>query len=202
MTAAGGILHEEFHSKHFAHAGGKMHMVQLWVNLPAKDKMNAAGYQTLLKSEIPTMALPNGGGNVRVIAGHFGAGQGPAKTHSPLDVLDATILAGSRLNLDLNDNRTLAAVVLEGNVRVKESAEASTGQRVTFDRKGPGAVIDASADAHVLVLSGEPLDEPVFGYGPFVMNKSGRNRARDRGLQLRQIREDSELMVLCRARDA
>jgi redox-sensitive bicupin YhaK (pirin superfamily) len=170
MTAAGGILHEEFHSRRFAETGGTMQMVQLWVNLPAKDKLGPPGYQTILNADIPVVPLPAGAGSVRVIAGAFADATGAAKTHTPMDVLDVRLNAGGEVTIPVQSGRTLAVVVLDGSVRVNDAVEATSGQLVTFARADAGLRLQASVNAGALVLSGEPLDEPVAGYGPFVMN--------------------------------
>ncbi len=170
MTAASGILHEEYHSREFAKRGGTMQMVQLWVNLPASDKMSDPGYQTIVKADIPVVALPNGTGNVRVIAGAYGGANGAATTHTPMDVLDLRLHGDSETDIPIAKGRTLGIVVLDGSVRVNGVAEAKAGQLITFDRSEDGVRLDASNDAAALILSGIPLDEPVAGYGPFVMN--------------------------------
>lgn len=170
MTAAGGILHEEFHSEAFTQRGGTIEMVQLWVNLPAKDKMAAAGYQTLLAGDIPTVALPDGAGSVRVIAGEYAGNQGPARTFTAMDVRDIKLGQGGAASFETRDGHTLALVVLHGTVLVNGNAVAREGQLVHLDRDGSGVEIEANNDAVVLWLSGEPIDEPVVGYGPFVMN--------------------------------
>jgi redox-sensitive bicupin YhaK (pirin superfamily) len=170
MTAAGGILHEEFHSREFAKTGGTMQMVQLWVNLPAKDKLSEPGYQTILDADIPVVALANDGGSVRVIASEFGGASGAAKTHTPMDVLDVRLDAGGDATIPVQNGRTLAVVELDGSVRVNGSKDASAGQLVTFERGDAGLRLEAQHAASVLVLSGQPLDEPVYCYGPFVMN--------------------------------
>ncbi|HIE5354563.1 TPA: pirin family protein [Stenotrophomonas maltophilia] len=170
MTAASGILHEEFHTPEFSRRGGTLDMVQLWVNLPARDKMGAPGYQTLLDAQIPSVDLPRGGGRVRVIAGHFDGNAGPARTHTPVDVWDIRLRQGHHAELPVADGRTLALVVLKGTVRINGGSPVGEAQLVTFDRSGEDVFVDADSDATVLLLSGEPIDEPVVGYGPFVMN--------------------------------
>lgn len=170
MTAASGILHEEFHTPEFSKRGGTLDMVQLWVNLPAKDKMGAPGYQTLLDAQIPSVALADGAGRVRVIAGAFDGHAGPARTHTPMDVWDIRLVQGQHAELPVADGRTLALVVLKGTVRINGGQAVGEAQLVTFDRSGEDVFIDADSDATVLLLSGEPIDEPVVGYGPFVMN--------------------------------
>ncbi|KQY52295.1 pirin family protein [Lysobacter sp. Root494] len=170
MTAASGILHEEFHSQDFTRTGGTLEMVQLWVNLPAKDKMAAPGYQTLLDAEIPSVALPDDAGRVRVIAGEFEGHRGPARTFTALDVWDIRLNAGKSTTFSLPEGRTLALVVLKGTVLVNDSAVTREAQMVTLARDGSDVTLDANTDATVLLLSGEPIDEPIVGYGPFVMN--------------------------------
>ena len=170
MTAASGILHEEFHSQEFTRTGGTLEMVQLWVNLPAKDKMAAPGYQTLLDAGIPSVALPDDAGRVRVIAGEFDGHRGPARTFTPIDVWDVRLNAGKSAAFSLPEGRTLALVVLKGTVLVNDSAVTREAQMVTLTRDGSDVTLDANTDATVLLLSGEPIDEPVVGYGPFVMN--------------------------------
>lgn len=170
MTAASGIIHEEFHSDDFTVNGGTLEMVQLWVNLPAKAKMNPPGYQTLLNKDIPTVELAGGAGSVRVIAGRFQDHDGPARTTTPMDVWDMRLVKGHTSTFPVPDGRTLALVVLKGEIVVNGQAKATGAQFVLLDREDADVSIEATADATVLLLSGEPIDEPVAGYGPFVMN--------------------------------
>ncbi|MDR6856444.1 pirin family protein [Variovorax guangxiensis] len=170
MTAASGILHEEFHSEAFTRQGGTLEMVQLWVNLPARDKGADAGYQTLLDREIPSVALPGEAGRVRVIAGEFDGHRGPARTFTPIDLWDLRLNQGGTARFELPEGRTLALVVLRGTVRVNGSETVREAQLVQFERAGSGLEIEADTDATLLLLGGEPIDEPVVGYGPFVMN--------------------------------
>lgn len=175
MTAAGGILHEEFHSPAFSQSGGTIEMVQLWVNLPARDKMAEPGYQTLLDAQIPVVDLPEGAGRVRVIAGGFGGAKGPARTFTPMDVWDLRIRQGGIGRFEATEGHTLALVVLHGTALVNGS-EVREGQLVHLDRAARAVEIEATTDASVLWLSGEPIDEPVVGYGPFVMNSDAEIR--------------------------
>jgi redox-sensitive bicupin YhaK (pirin superfamily) len=170
MTAANGIIHEEFHSPAFARSGGALEMVQLWVNLPAKDKRAAAGYQTLLSTDIPVVALANDGGTLRVIAGHYQGHAGPARTFTAMDVWDMQLKAGAELQLPVAEGRNAALVVLRGSVRVNDERDAGPASLVLLDRSGEQVHVQALDDAVVLLLSGEPIDEPIVGYGPFVMN--------------------------------
>jgi redox-sensitive bicupin YhaK (pirin superfamily) len=170
MTAASGILHEEFHSEAFAKSGGTLEMVQLWVNLPAKDKMADAGYQTILDGDIPSIALANDAGSLRLIAGEFEGHKGPSRTFTPIDVWDLRLNAGKLLTLDLHEGRNTALVVLRGTIEINGLESVRQGQLALFDRKGDQMTLQASEDAVVLLLSGEPIDEPIVGHGPFVMN--------------------------------
>ena len=176
MTAGGGILHEEFHSKAFTERGGTIEMVQLWVNLPASDKMAAPRYQTLLDGQIPSVELPEGAGRVRVIAGEFDGRRGPAQTFTPMDVWDVRIRQGGIARFAAKAGYSLAMVVLHGTVLVNGNEVAREGQLVHFDRAGSEVEIEANNDVTLLWLSGEPIDEPVVGYGPFVMNSEAEVR--------------------------
>jgi len=170
MTAAGGILHQEFHSEAFTRKGGTLEMVQLWVNLPAKHKDAAPGYQSLLGRNIPQVELPEGAGTVRVIAGDFAGHRGPARTFTPIDLWDVRLNRGGVARLTLPEGRTLALAVLKGTVEVNGEAIARAAQLVMLDRQGGDITIEANGEATVLVLSGEPINEPVVMHGPFVMN--------------------------------
>ncbi|MFJ2985341.1 MULTISPECIES: pirin family protein [unclassified Pseudomonas] len=170
MTAANGIIHEEFHSPAFARSGGMLEMVQLWVNLPARDKRAAAGYQTLLAADIPEVPLEGDAGSLRVIAGSYQGHQGPARTFTAMDVWDMRLKAGSTLQLPVAAGHNAALVVLRGSVRVNGERDAGPSSLVLLQRAGEDVLIEALEGASVLWLSGEPIDEPIVGYGPFVMN--------------------------------
>ena len=170
MTAARGILHEEFHSDAFARSGGALEMVQLWVNLPAKDKMADAGYQTIVDGDIPVLPLANDAGKLRLIAGEFAGTQGPARTFTPIDVWDLRLNAGKAVTLALHAGRNTALVILRGTVLVNGEEVARQGQLALFERDGQQLTLESNDDAKVLLLSGEPIDEPIVGHGPFVMN--------------------------------
>jgi hypothetical protein len=169
MTAASGILHEEFHSGRFTREGGAMEMMQLWVNLPAKDKMSKPGYQTLLDADIPRVPLPGDAGIVRVIAGEFDGRRGPARTFTPIEVWDLRLEAGKTASLSIPEGHTAALVPMRGGVTINGEREPGEAQLVVLERRGGEFTIAAAGDATVLVLGGEPIDEPVVGYGPFVM---------------------------------
>lgn len=183
MTAASGILHEEFHSAKFARSGGTLEMVQLWVNLPARDKLAAPGYQTLLAANIPTLPLPAQAGQLRLIAGEYAGHQGPAQTFTPMDVWDMRLTADKPLALRLHEGRSTALVVLRGTLLVNGVDLVREGQLALLDRSGDEVLLEANGDALVLLLSGEPIDEPVVGYGPFVMNNEAEIKQAIRDLQ-------------------
>jgi quercetin 2,3-dioxygenase len=170
MTAAGGLMHEEFHSHAFTKQGGTMEMAQLWVNLPAKDKMSTPHYQPILANDIPDVELPGGAGRVRVIAGDYAGHRGPATTHTPMNVWDVSLRAGKSVTLRLPEGHTTAIALLRGALRVNGTHDAVAAAVVEFDRAGDEIRVEATEDATFLVLAGEPIDEPIAGYGPFVMN--------------------------------
>ena len=170
MTAGAGILHEEFHSEAFTKSGGALEMVQLWVNLPRKDKMTQPGYQAITSTEIPNIALPNEAGNLRVIAGEHDGHRGPAHTFTPMHVWDLQLHRNGVAEFELPQGWNTALVVLKGTIMVNGETVARESELVVLDREGTSVSIEANNDALVLLLSGEPIDEPIVGYGPFVMN--------------------------------
>lgn len=170
MTAGSGIVHEEFHGRDFARRGGMFEMVQLWVNLPIKDKMVAPRYQNILNSQIPAVSLPDNQGTVRVIAGEFTGEKGPAHTHTPIHVWDLRLTSEQGLDLAVPDGYTTALVVLNGTVRVHGAEAIEAAEVGLFDRAGETLRIDRAENAKALLLVGEPIDEPIVGSGPFVMN--------------------------------
>jgi redox-sensitive bicupin YhaK (pirin superfamily) len=176
MTAAAGILHEEFHSPGFTRSGGMLEMVQLWVNLPAKDKMSTPRYQSLLAHAIPSIELPQGAGRLRVIAGEYGGQRGPAHTFTPLDVWDVRLKQNHNIGFSLPADRTLVLVVLRGDVLVNDARRAGEAQFMTFDRAAGDVTIEARSEAMLLVLAGEPIEEPIVAHGPFVMNSEQQIR--------------------------
>jgi len=169
MTAGSGLLHKEMHSAEFTRRGGRFHALQLWVNLPAASKMTAPRYQTLAVRDIPAVPLPDAGGEVRVIAGEFGGTKGPAQTFTPVNLLDLRLRAGGAAVLDLRDGYSAGVYVVSGRLTVNGEA-AAEGELVVLDRKGAEVRLEAASDAVVFVMNGAPIDEPVAGYGPFVMN--------------------------------
>ena len=170
MTAAGGIVHEEFHSADFTRQGGTLEMVQLWVNLRAQDKHAAPGYQTLLKAQIPNVPLPEEAGTVRVIAGEYAGHKGAARTFTPINLWDVRVSAGKATELPLLDGHTTAFLVLQGEAFINGEREAGGGDLAVLARAGDRVTVLAKSDTSLLVMSGEPIAEPIVGQGPFVMN--------------------------------
>jgi redox-sensitive bicupin YhaK (pirin superfamily) len=170
MTAGAGILHEEFHSPAFTRMGGQLHMVQLWVNLPAKDKMTAPGYQAILNADIPKVEIDNGAATARVIAGEFLGARGVAHTFTPMQVVDLAMEAGTSVRLPAHVGWNTALVILKGKTQINQEHAAHEAQLVVFSQEGDALVIDTKEDVQALLLSGRPLNEPIVGHGPFVMN--------------------------------
>jgi redox-sensitive bicupin YhaK (pirin superfamily) len=176
MTAASGIVHEEFHGREFAARGGTFEMVQLWVNLPAKDKSAPPRYQGITSAQIPVVELPEGRGTARVIAGELAGKRGPAKTFTPIEMYDLRLARAEKIDLTVPDGHTTALVVLHGGVRVNGSEPVGEAEVGLFDRQGEAICMDALADTTALLLCGAPIDEPIVGYGPFVMNRTSEIR--------------------------
>lgn len=170
MTAGAGVLHEEFHSEAFSRSGGRLEIIQLWVNLPARLKMTTPRYQTLLDKEIPRVDLPNESGLLRVIAGEFSGAKGPAQTATPMNIWDVRIDEGATATFSLPEGHNVVGVVLDGPVVVNGDGHARSGETIVFERYGGDVRFSAQADAKLLLLSGEPIDEPLVQQGPFVMN--------------------------------
>ena len=172
MTAGAGIIHEEFHSPAFSQKGGVFQVAQLWVNLPAKDKMTAAHYQGITAAQIPSVALPGGAGHMRLIAGDWQGHSAPAQTYTPMRVWDLRLAAGASADLPQPEGWNTLLLVLHGSVQINGAGTAQSAQIATLSATGTGLRLanTGEAEATILLLSGEPIDEPVFGYGPFVMN--------------------------------
>jgi hypothetical protein len=170
MTAGSGIIHEEYHGDDFARNGGAFEMIQLWVNLPARDKMTAPGYQGITSAQIPEIALENEAGKVRVIAGEYAGQKGPAHTFSTMNVWDVRLNAGSSTTFTLAEGHTTAIFVLHGAVRAGDVHTIRPAELAVMQRAGTELVLEAQQDTTLLLLNGEPLNEPVVGHGPFVMN--------------------------------
>lgn len=170
MTAGAGIVHEEYHGDDYAKRGGALEMIQLWVNLPAKDKMTKPGYQGITRSQIPEVSLENGAGIVRVIAGELNGHTGPANTFSPMNVWDMRLQAGGSTRLTFKEGETTALFVLKGAIKLGDVHTIRPSELAVMQREGSELVIEAQQDSVVLLLNGAPLNEPVVGHGPFVMN--------------------------------
>jgi redox-sensitive bicupin YhaK (pirin superfamily) len=169
MTAASGVVHEEFHSADFMRRGGAFEVAQLWVNLPARVKMSPPRYQAITSDQIPTVTLADGAGTARVIAGELGGVRGRAQTFTPVAVWDLQLAAGRAAELAVPDGHSAAALVRRGAVVVGDEA-VRANELLALERAGDGVRIECREDAMVLVLAGEPIDEPVVAQGPFVMN--------------------------------
>ncbi|MBI2688439.1 MAG: pirin family protein [Acidobacteria bacterium] len=169
MTAGSGVIHEEMHSKEFAEKGGDFEMVQLWVNLPAKDKMSKPGYQAIVSEQIPRVELGTGA-YARIIAGELNGVKGPAATFTPMNVFDVRMEAGGSGELSLPAGHNAAVVLLRGEVTVNGAALAGEAQLAALSPLGERLLLEAKEPSLVLILSGEPINEPVASYGPFVMN--------------------------------
>ncbi|WP_291064789.1 MULTISPECIES: pirin family protein [unclassified Empedobacter] len=168
MTAASGVLHKEYHAEEFYKQGGIFQMVQLWVNLPAKDKMSTPKYQAIEHKDIPTVEVENG--FIEVIAGEYNQTKGAASTFSPVNMLNAKLNEGGKANFSFPANYNTVLLVIEGEVKVNEQEIVPTDHLLLFTNEGEDFTIEATENSIVLILSGEPLNEPIASYGPFVMN--------------------------------
>ena len=169
MTAGSGILHEEFHAEGFAKNGGTLDMVQLWVNLPANLKMTKPAYQAILDQQIPNIELKHGAGFARIIAGDFDGHRGPAHTFTPMNVIDLKLRKGKAI-IATPEGWNTSLVVLKGAVEAGDGVVAKDAQILMFSSQGQDIQLNTLEDSITLLLSGEPIDEPIVGYGPFVMN--------------------------------
>ena len=169
MTAGSGILHEEFHAEGFAKNGGTLDMVQLWVNLPANLKMTKPAYQAILDQQIPNIELKHGAGVARIIAGDFDGHRGPAHTFTPMNVIDLKLRKGKAI-IATPEGWNTSLVVLKGAVEAGDGVVAKDAQMLMFSSQGQDIQLNTLEDSIALLLSGEPIDEPIVGYGPFVMN--------------------------------
>lgn len=173
MTASSGILHKEYLENNFNSSGGILHMIQLWVNLPKKNKLDPPKYQELLKENMGSFIIPDDGGSVSVIAGEFNGVKGPASTFSPINMYTIRLKNAGKLNLDEPSNFNTGILILNGNVKVNENTDCNEGDFILFENKEGNITIEAiSENAMAIVLSGEPIDEPIATGGPFVMNTS------------------------------
>ena len=170
MTAGAGVVHEEFHGKEYSKKGGPFEMIQLWVNLPKKDKMADPRYQSITTETIPRVALAGSAGFVRVIAGRYGEATGPARTFTPINLWDVRLKARAQVEFQTIPGHTTALFVLNGYLRLASGQQVNGAELAVLERDGDRFKIEAQEDSTILLLNGEPIDEPVVGYGPFVMN--------------------------------
>lgn len=169
MTAGAGILHKEYHEKEFSKTGGPFEMVQLWVNLPKKDKATPAHYQAITADQMGKVELQDNAGVVNVIAGVFNETKGPANTYSPVNLFDIKLKKGGEVNFAIPATHNTAMLIINGSVEVNDQ-KAAEHSFVLFGNSGDNITVKANDDAVLLLLSGEPIDEPIVSYGPFVMN--------------------------------
>ncbi len=169
MTAGNGIVHEEFHSEQFSKEGGTLEMIQLWVNLRSDDKSTPPKYQDLRDNQFPRVELGGNAGTVRVIAGEFAGSRGAASTFSPINAWDLQLKAGAGIDLKVPAGHTTVLIAQSGNVTVNQTPMKAV-ELALFEREGDSITIQTETESRVLMLTGEPLGEPVVGQGPFVMN--------------------------------
>ena len=169
MTAASGVVHEELHEQAFAQQGGTIEMIQLWVNLPKALKMRAPRYQTILDSDIPQVAIGEDG-RLRVIAGEYQGNKGPAQTFTPVHLYDVQLPQGRQVDLAMVDGFNAGVFVLSGAVLVNRDREVGEAELSVHEPQGSQVHLAAQRDSRLLILSGEPIRDPVARMGPFVMN--------------------------------
>lgn len=175
MTAGAGILHKEFHEREFSRRGGPFEMVQLWVNLPKKDKSVEGHYQAITADQMGKVEIPNGGGVVNVIAGKFNEVTGPAETYSPVNLFDIKLKKGGEITASVSEKHNTALLIINGSVEVN-GQKVEEHDFILFENQGDKISFKGLEDSVVLVLSGEPIDEPIVSYGPFVMNTEAEIR--------------------------
>jgi hypothetical protein len=170
MTAASGVLHKEYHETEWSKTGGEFQMVQLWVNLPAKDKMSSPKYQAIDNDQIPKVDLGAENGEIEIIAGEFNGIKGAASTFSPVHMYNLRLKKGGKTTLSLPEHYNTALLVVEGDISINEEDHVPLDHFAVFENKGETFNLKANEDSLILILSGEPLNEPIAAHGPFVMN--------------------------------
>ena len=170
MTAGSGVLHKEYHEREFSKKGGIFQMVQLWVNLPAKFKMTPAKYQAIENKSMKKFLLDDGKSTIELIAGEYKGMKGPATTFSPVNLFNTKLTKGSRADFSFDKTHNSGMLVIEGEIKINNSAVASENYFIIFGHDGEDIGIEALKDSVILVLSGEPINEPISSYGPFLMN--------------------------------
>src|SRR5664279_1995388 len=173
MTAGAGVLHKEYHEEEFSKKGGLLQMVQLWVNLPAKYKMTPSKYQAIESKDTTKVQLSDGESSVELIAGEYNGKKGPAFTFSPVNLFNAKLIKGAIAKFTFNKNYNTGILVIEGEVKINNSGTAPENHFILFGHDGEDILVEASEKSVILVLSGEPINEPIASYGPFVMNTEG-----------------------------
>lgn len=171
MTAGAGIVHEEFHSQKFSQAGGEMQMVQLWINLPKKDKKVPPNYQSILKEDIPIIQLPKNAGFLRLIAGDYQGKKGPGKSYTPMHIWDLQLNAEGVCQFEVPESWSAAIIVLEGQIKLNHSEKINCAEVALLSHEKTTIELLALKNSTILVLSGEPINEPIVGHGPFVLNE-------------------------------
>jgi redox-sensitive bicupin YhaK (pirin superfamily) len=170
MTAGAGVLHKEYHEKEFSRKGGIFQVVQLWVNLPAKYKMTPAKYQTIENKHMTKVLLDDGKSSIELIAGEYKGKKGPASVFSPVDLFNVKLIKGAKVIFSFNKNYNTGMLVIDGEIKINNMKTASENYFILFGHEGEDINIEAVEKSTVLVLSGEPINEPIASYGPFVMN--------------------------------
>ncbi|QNN42244.1 pirin family protein [Pedobacter roseus] len=170
MTAASGVLHKEYHEENYSLTGGPFQMVQLWINLPAKDKMSKAKYQAIKQADLAHFDLPENRGKIEIIAGNYQKIKGNATTFTPIELYNARLNKGGEAVFNFPGNFNTGFMVIEGSVKINGSENISADHFIYFDNKGEEIKVEASENSVLLILSGQPIDEPIVQYGPFLMN--------------------------------
>lgn len=170
MTAGAGIMHKEYHEKEFQEKGGVFHMIQLWISLPKKDKLTKPRYQALKKEDMGKVKLEKDSGHVEIVAGEFEGVKGPALTFSPMNIYILDLKAGGRINLNEAGNYNTAILMIAGELDINNTSCRENDFILFENREGIIAIDNIKSDSKLIVLSGEPLDEPAIARGPFVMN--------------------------------
>jgi redox-sensitive bicupin YhaK (pirin superfamily) len=170
MTAGAGVLHKEYHEKEFSRKGGIFQVVQLWINLPARYKMTPAKYQTIENKDMTKVLLDDGKSSVEIVAGEFKGKKGPASVFSPVDMFNAKLIKGAKVIFSFDKNYNTGMLVVDGEIKINDLKNAPENYFILFGHEGEDIIIEAVEKSTVLVLSGEPIHEPIASYGPFVMN--------------------------------
>lgn len=180
MTAASGILHKEFHEQNFSLTGGAFQMIQLWINLPAKNKMSKPKYQAIKQADMPSFIVPNNGGKIEIIAGNYNNVAGLAQTFTPIELYNARLNKGAQATFNFKSNYNTGFMIVEGAIKINNNQLAEANNFVHFKNEGDEIQVDVLKDSIILILSGEPINEPIVQYGPFLMNTEAEIQQADR----------------------